>query len=149
MVYKECVGDYPLLDYPCEHWWVRYGTGCTYLKNAQEAIWKQRLADLEKKYNYQGFSSTGSWKLYEVLSESNLAESKIFVYQRQGNEQRKFEVTNICSELYQTLRVYLQNKIEWGDCPYDHDHQSKCPFYKPNYTNVPIEELRQRKGYST
>lgn len=148
MVYKESVGDYPLLDYPCEHWWVRYASGCTYLKNAQEAIWKQRLIDLEKKYNYQGWSHTGYWKLCEI-AENEPKEAKIFVYQKRGNEQKKIEVVNICSELYQTLRLYLQDELNWGDCPYAFDHQSKCPFYKANYTTVPLEELRKRKGYST
>ena len=59
---------------------------------------------------------------------------------------------DIDEELYNILRQYIQQteNIQLIDCPYENNHQSKCPFYKPNefYKDISLEELRKRKGYN-
>jgi hypothetical protein len=151
MMYKANVGDFPLQDYPCKYWWVRYAVACTYLSEQFQKIWEPRLAELRKKYNFDGFCSQGVFNLKETLGSEKLlklmGERKIWVY----HNKRQVEVKNHDSELWRILDQYLreQAEISWMDCPYEEGQQSKCPFYEKEefYADVSLEELRQRKGY--
>lgn len=40
---KDSVENYPCKDIPCEYWWVRYTTACTYLKDAFDKIWHPKI----------------------------------------------------------------------------------------------------------
>lgn len=146
MVYKDAIGEYPLLDYPCEYWWVRYGTGCTYLTDAQKKIWEPKLKEMQQKYNFWGYSYSGDWKS-DLLEQPNVVR-RLFVFTKKSPK-GQVEITNQLSELYKILEKIIEGEIAWGDCPYQMEHQSVCPFYKKNefYASKSLEELRTYKGY--
>ena len=150
MVYKTCIGDFPLLDYPCKYWWVRYGVACTYLKKQFDKMWSPKFKEIQEKYKFTGLSHKGKISLMDLKSDEDLEpflNLKIYVY----DNKKQIEVTNTQSELYQFLIDYLreQEQVHWGDCPYEKNHQSKCPFYEKNdfYEKTSLTKLRERKGY--
>jgi hypothetical protein len=132
MSQKSNVGDFPCKDIPCEHWWVRYAVGCTYLSHAQEEIWKPRLEELQAKYQFNGYSHKGKFSLSDCKNTKKEIQAylnaKIWVFSTKLK--RDVEVTNHISELYHVLEHHIQNQVTWYDCPYQMDKQSKCPFYK-------------------
>jgi hypothetical protein len=155
MVYKENVGDYPLLDYPCEHWWVRYATACTYTKDIFDKIWQTRIDQLKIKYGDFHHSAQGIFSLPKCRSKKEIKiylNSKIFFsFKNPHGENMERILTPNDGELYEVLRRYWQESEEqgWIDCPFENEHQSTCPFYTESqfYAKTPLEELRQRKGY--
>ena len=56
---KDSVENYPCKDIPCEYWWVRYATACTYLKEVFDKIWQPKLEEIKAKYGLVGFGYQG------------------------------------------------------------------------------------------
>jgi len=141
-MYKANIGDYPLLDYPCEYWWVRYATACTYLSKAHEQLWKPRLDQLKKKYHFDNYSYSGS---FDNSNYTDVSNQKIWIYKRN----KQTEITDQTSEIWKTIEMIITTEVHWNDCPYEQEHQSVCPFYKKSefYADKSLEELRTHKGY--
>lgn len=143
MSYMKCnPWDYPLLDYPCKHWWVRYAVGCTLLKEEFDKIWEVKLKILKQKYKFNSYYTQGKFKSDDLdLNE----KQKIILILEDETEKE----INICddTELWQMLYAHEYDSPEWIDCPYEHDHQSQCPFYEKEegYAHVPLEKLRTGK----
>lgn len=155
MIYKENIGDYPLLDYPCEYWWVRYATGCTLLSDNFNKIWEKRINQLKEKYGEFHTSAQGRFSLAKCRTKKEiktLLNSKIFIgFKNQCEEYVERILTPNDGELYEVLLQYWRESEEqnWIDCPFENEHQSTCPFYKKGrfYAENSLEELRERKGY--
>lgn len=155
MIYKESVGDYPLLDYPCEHWWVRYGSGCTLTADMVNDIWQKRIDLLKEKYGEFHHSAQGLFSLEKATTkklQKAFLNSKIFIsFTNPHGERVERILTPNDGELYEVLNQFWREQEEqgWIDCPFENLQQSMCPHYKKSkfYASVPLEELRQRKGY--
>jgi hypothetical protein len=149
MIYKEAIGDYP-----CEYWWVRYASACTLLKTQWERIWEPIIKELKEKYGIDSFAYQGIFHLGGLTKKQLKVylNSKIIIrFKNCFDEMVETILLPDGNELYETLREYIsqEEQIQWYDCPYQNDHQSKCPFYKVSrfYKDKPLEELRQHKGY--
>lgn len=148
MVHKEQVGDYPLLDYPCKYWWVRYATACTFLSEQQDKLWEPKLKEMQEKYHFSGYSYSGPWgDLAGHRAVFDYTDTTLRVYRL--SDHKDILVTNRRSELWEILRQIIESHQGWGDCPYQMEHQSKCPFYfvEESLKTIPLEELRKQKGY--
>jgi len=158
-MYKSNVGDFPLLDHPCKYWWVRYAVACNYLTESFQKIWQKKLDETKEKYKVSHFCYQGIFNITKVgggTKKQIQKRMKMFLNSKiivtfQDKTEREIK-PDIDEELYNILRQYIQQteNIQLIDCPYENNHQSKCPFYKPNefYKDISLEELRKRKGYN-
>jgi len=127
-MYKSNIGDYPLKVHPCKWWFVRYAVACT------------RESELHDK------------EMWEKLREAGFTSTMYGV--RKGDvtywENKQEKLLDRESEAYKIIMEYTSSSPEWVDCPYEDDDQSKCPHYEPSgfYKDVPLVELRKRKGYN-
>jgi hypothetical protein len=136
---KDSVENYPCKDIPCEYWWVRYATTCTYLKEAFDKIWQPKIDEIKAKYGLLGFGCQGHFIYDDCARNKKLFKAylnrKIIISWKDadGNchERAMTEQTND-DELFNELDQYIQEseKVQWRDCPYQMEKQSVCPFYK-------------------
>jgi hypothetical protein len=136
---KSSVTDYPCKDVPCEYWWVRYAVACTYLKEAHDKIWQPKIKEIKAKYGLISFSYQGHFNFEDCCRSKKLLKAyetrKIIITWKdsEGNCQER-AMTNYSGddELFIELDNYIQEseKVQWQNCPYEMDKQSKCPFYK-------------------
>lgn len=128
---KDSVENYPCKDVPCEYWWVRYATGCTYFTNAFDKMWQPKLYQMRQKYHFEMFSHRGIFKIRKdtVKEYKEFGKRKIWICVKGKGE---IEITNQYSELWQVLDRYIQEQEEMKmmDCIYQKEKQSVCPFYK-------------------
>jgi hypothetical protein len=160
---KSDISDFPLLDYPCEHWFVRYAVSCEYPQKIFDEIWEKKLESIKKKYNFDSFCYSGCFSFSKISEHYANAKtqkekddiikrymnSKILITVKEGDKFIEKEVDK-ASDLWSALSSYLKEQEEfhgWIDCPYQNEHQSQCPFYKPSkfYVGTPLEELRKRR----
>ena len=134
---KDSVDNYPCLDTPCEYWWVRYATACTYLSHAQTQLWQPKLDEMQTKYNFEGYSYSGPWKS-NTTDITDFSKVKLWVLSKKNKKET--QVTNQCSELFSILSRIIEDQIGWFNCPYQMEHQSKCPFYKASQFYVNREK---------
>jgi len=135
---KSNVSDYPCKDIPCEYWWVRYAVACTYLKQSFDKIWEPKLTELKEKYGITGFSYQGCFRLHDCGRSKKLMKvymnRKIFISWKDGEDFKEKILTLDDGEIEQVLDQYIHQseEVQWTDCPYEMEQQSKCPFYKPS-----------------
>jgi hypothetical protein len=136
---KDSVTNYPCKDIPCEYWWVRYATACTYLKEAFDKIWQPKLEEIKAKYGVELFSYCGNFNFNDCdNSKKNLKaylnrQITIEWKNTDGEMQRRSMTEDTNDEpLFGELDHYLQEseKVQWRTCPYQKEKQSVCPFYK-------------------
>ena len=138
-MYKANVGDFPLKVHPCKYWWVRYAVACTYFSDKQG----------EMTEAYREHIDLQDWAAHSGGYENR----EIWV----GGTSDEFKLEP-GSELYKRINDFIRqfdsidnesNNVPWVDCPFEREDQSACPFYEVEewYEDVPLEELRQRKGY--
>lgn len=151
-MYKSNVGDFPLKDYPCEYWWVRYAVACSFFTDSHQKIWRPKIDEMKNKHNFDGFSYRGTFDIRRARTKEGakaFLEAEIFIW-KNGKQVKLNPIKD--KELWDVLRAYIRTseRGELTDCPYEMDKQSKCPFYKQSefYKDIPLEELRQRKGYN-
>jgi len=126
---KNSVRDYPCKDVPCKFWWVRYAVSCTYLSHAQQMIWQPKIEEMENKYHFASYAYSGPWK----INSDNLTDySKVKIWVLSAKVKKQVEVTNQLSDLWRVLSSAIENQVGWGDCPYQMERQSICPFYEAN-----------------
>ena len=139
MTYKSNIGDYPLKVHPCRYWWVRYAVACTYFQEQQDKLIKayQEEVEIPKFSAYSG--SHGNRKIY--LRSEDIGEKEL------DPESEEYKKSNNFISTYSDHDS--EERIGWLDCPFEELDQSKCPFYEPSkfYKDMPLEELRKRKGY--
>ena len=140
-MYKSNVGDFPLKVHPCKYWWVRYAVSCTYFSDRQREL----LEAYTKHINLPQWSSCmGSYEKRRIWVSDDDHESE-YELDKQSEEYKK---------LNDFLRKYNDfdssgDQVGWVDCPFENEDQSACPFYEVEdfYKDIPLEELRQRKGH--
>ena len=138
-MYKSSIGDYPLKVHPCKYWFVRYAVACTYFTDKQA-----EMIDAYRKHiglpQYRAYA--GSYDDREIWLNGVEEKDKL----------------DPESELYKRINVFIRDyedpldnneKIQWINCPFQEHDQSACPFYEPDpfYKDVPLEKLREMKGY--
>ncbi|MHA1863163.1 MAG: hypothetical protein ACTSWA_05285 [Candidatus Thorarchaeota archaeon] len=150
MIYKYNYGDFPLKVYPCKYWWVRYAVACTYFSELYDEL---RIAALKSKgyptgYAYSMYIPEELKEIAEEYPNSKRLCTRYRIWVRRDGKEVELDED---SEMFKFIEQLIINgeDIHWIDCPFERDDQSKCPFYEPaEWTkDVPLEELRQRKGY--
>lgn len=148
-MYKSNVGDFPLQVHPCKYWWVRYAVACTFFsekyQDLQVAALKMR--GLPEGFSYRKYIPDEFKELAKNSSDLRYIEQyEISVF---DEDKKEYHQLDSDSEEHRFILSLLHDKIRWVECPFENDDQSKCPFYsvEPHYKDMPLEELRQRKGY--
>ena len=149
-MHKTGIGDYPLKDYPCEHWWVRYSTSCTLLADTYKKVWEPKIKELLKKHNVTYNGHKGIFKLKDCHNKEDMEAymEREIIITKNGEEIRLREDDKNLSDLFDTMSEYVSRQPGWTNCPYQNDKQSKCPFYEKDehYGDTPLKELRTLKG---
>ena len=138
-MYKSNVGDFPLRVYPCKYWWVRYAVACTYFSDLHDKMLNAyiKYKGLPEDYAYQGAWDKRRIWIYKDRQQIELDP--------ESEEYKAYlEITRINDNFDEQRKG-----VTWVDCPFQEEDQSACPFYEPepNYKDIPLEELRERKGY--
>lgn len=127
---KSNVSDFPCKDIPCEHWWVRYAVACTYLQKQYDAIWKPKLDETLQSLSAKGWGSKGCFDFRRVGTNKKrlqaFLDAEVILNLNDGSE----KVLKGGDEGFDVFASYLKDNVEWKDCPYQLEQQSKCPFYK-------------------
>lgn len=152
---KDSVENYPCKDTPCEYWWVRYATACTYLKESFDKIWLPKLEEIKQKYGIELFAYQGHFNYDDCTRNKKLLKAYlnrriIITWLNTDGERQERSMTENTNdgELFDVLDRYLQEseKVQWRDCPYQMERQSVCPFYKESEFYKKRKELASKNS---